>query len=145
MAKQKTDSRTIIGRCITAIFVLILLGGIYFLVDLFRARDISVESLAGQWKYQRGDKIVFYTFVPDVSGEQKGTAICTENGTTRNYTFTLEPTDGGNGYYELVMTRSERGNHDAPESYVIDQISRAQMSILMRGTSYESMTKVNIF
>lgn len=144
MAKRRIDSRTLVGRIITAIFILILAGGVYFIVDLFIPRDICVENIAGQWKHN-GKVTTYYTFNLDgtASSYEVGDGIETIN--RKEYTYTLEETNGGNGYYELIMTRSERGNHDEPERYVVDQVSRAQMSILMRGTSYESMTRVNIF
>ena len=59
--KKKKDSKEVFGRIITIIFILLLAAVVWFLVNLFKEKEISASNLSGQWKLA-GSPVVYYTF-----------------------------------------------------------------------------------
>ena len=137
--KKKEDGGGIVGAIVTIVFLIILAAGVYYLVNLFKGEEITPATIAGEWKIAGNPSLIF-----NISAD--GTAHSYEQftvGNTRNeadYTYTLEPND--NGVMVLKLTNVKDGS---VQEIKITKVSRAQISIIRNGSSFESMTTTHLF
>ena len=137
---QDKDGGGVIGWIITIIFMLILAGGIYFLVNLFKSVEINEVNLTGTWK---------------LSGNPTEYLVINADNTLRYYT---QYTDGSilvDGEYSYLLEENENGVMVLKATNVksrkdkfemkITKLSNAEISILRNGKEFRNFTKVNIF
>lgn len=147
--KKKLDGKEIAGRLITIFFVLLLIGGAYYLYTLFKPQEINSENMAGTWKVG-SDPVTFYTFEMDESNSMT-------SGRASSYTQrkgTIEKNDEKNYKYELVLNNNntyelqlqplnERGHADGDiEVIKVTGLSRAQMYVIIGRNGMTAMVKV---
>ena len=137
--KKDKDDGSLVGKLITILFLLILAGGIYFLVNLFKSVEINEVNISGDWKLA-GSPTVFYTFSADgnASSYEQFTA-----GEVRNqckYTYSLDTNDNG----VVVMTLKDLKTKETKEIKLM-KVSHAEISIIQNGSEFDNLTRVNIF
>lgn len=147
MAKKKKNEGdiSIAGRIITILFLLFLVAGGYYLFSMFRPIEVNQVNIIGEWKMP-GAPVVYYSFRAD------GTALSYEKftgtGETRNqttYTYDLvEEIDDKTQEteYMLYLYPDKDG---ATTVMKITGLSHAQMNILWKGSTFASLTRVDMF
>ena len=133
--KNKGDGSGIGGKIITALFLLILVGGAYALFTMFRGVEINEQNLAGEWKLP-GSPVVYYQF--NLDGTASSYEKFTGTGRIDNavyYTYTLE---------DDVLTLYEVDS-DRQEVITITSLSQAQLSVIMNRSDMEALTRVDLF
>lgn len=137
---KKNSDVNVAGRIISVLFFLILVAGIYFLVNLFKGVEITPENMAGEWKLP-GSPVTYYSFGLD--GTATSYEKFTGTGDVRNqvsYTYTLESND--KGVMELTLTPE---GSDTDIVIKVTSLSQAQMSVIMNGSDMCSLTRVDVF
>ena len=138
--KQDKDGGGIIGWIITLIFIAILAGGIYFLVNLFKSVEINEVNLAGTWKLS-GDPTEYFIINPDNTLRyytQYANGMILEDA---DFNYTLEENENGVMVMTMVNVKSKKDKRE----YKITKLSNAEISILRNGKEFRNFTKVNIF
>lgn len=150
--KKKADGKEIAGRLITLFFVLLLIGGAYYLYTLFRNVEINSQNLAGTWKLS-GNPDTYYTFKMDkenslLKGEatsytQANNSIDQKDKTKYTYELVLNE----NEVYELrLQPVDERGHKDGDIVLIkVTGLSAAQMYVTINKSSMTAMTRVDLF
>lgn len=150
--KKKVDGRQIVGRLITLFFVLLLIGGAYYLFTLFKTVEINSENMTGTWKAGK-DPVVYYVFSMDETNslmagkltryEQRAGSPEREN--EQYYKYTMEINDKGR--YEVFLqpyNKAGKKNGDV-EKMKITGLSRAQMYIQVGKNKDTALMRVGIF
>ncbi|HOO79669.1 MAG TPA: hypothetical protein PLZ77_01420 [Lachnospiraceae bacterium] len=135
MKKKKKDNGDVVGFIIGICFLLLLVGGGYYLFTMFKPIDVTVANVRGNWKLP-GAPVTYWEFNLD------GTASSYEKFTGTNevrnetsYTYEIEDgdivlrPDGAEGTYTIQIT----------------SLSRLQMSVILNASDIKSMTRVDIF
>lgn len=140
MSKQDKDGGGIIGWIITLIFIAILAGGIYFMVNLFRSVEINEVNLSGTWKLS-GDPTEYFVINPDNTLRYYTQYPTGKIAFDEDYNYTLELNDNGVMVMKMVNVRNKKDTLE----YKITKLSNAEISILRNGKDFRNFTKVNIF
>ena len=145
--KQDDEKKDIVGIIVGIMLLMILLAGGYYMVDMFKGREVTAESLAGDWKIaaQPGEKIIEH-WAFDLPSDP----TVTSTGTARHYKINAD--DGQyvgaveKYSYEIVLEEGKTQpkvyftqmdvRRDEVQTYVfqVTSISKAQMSAFI-GTS----------
>lgn len=147
MAKKKKneDDVSIVGRIITIFFLVFLVAGGYYLFSMFRPIEINQVNIIGEWKLP-GAPVQYFSFRAD------GTALSYEKftgtGEVRNqatYTYDLvETVDEKTGQPEYILYLYPDAN-DSVNVIKINGLSHVQMNILWKGSTFASLTRVDVF
>lgn len=152
--KKKVDGKEVAGRIITLFFVLLLIGGAYYLYTLFRDVEITPQNLTGTWKLA-GDVDEYYIFSYDDEEDK-------ENGRAIGYTqqknsyareneikYTYELVLNNNNIIEMHLhALNDRGriDKDIPEKVIkITKLSKAQMYVTINRSVMTALTREDLF
>lgn len=145
--KNDDEKKDVVGIIVGIMLLLILLAGGYYMVDMFKGREVTGDTLAGDWKIavQPGEKIVEH-WAFDIPTDPNVTNV----GTARHYrinTDTGEYDGKVEQYsYEIVLEEGKTQpkifltelmvRKEDMKTYVfqVTSISKAQMSAFI-GTS----------
>lgn len=151
--RKKADAKDVAGRIITLFFVLLLIGGAYYLYTLFKPVDITTVNMAGTWKL-KGTPNTFYTFNSDGADDVSGTASSytqmdgsIEINNEMKYTYTLTQKENDTERYDLqLQPLNIRGHKDGdPINIEVTGLSNAQMYVKINRSVNTTLTKVNLF
>lgn len=153
--KKKVDGKEIAGRFITLFFVLLLIGGIYYLWTLFKNIEINSKNIAGTWKLSvAGSPDTYYSFKMDKEDPMAGTALSytrTGNSAEQNdkkyYSYVMVTNDNDIIELQLQPYKESTLKHRDGDIIVIKVtgLSRAQMYVTINRNNMTAMTKVDLF
>ena len=137
--KKNKEPVNIAGIVITILFAVLLIGGIYYMFNLFKSVEINELNMAGEWKLQ-GSPTWFLTINSDGTASSYEQYTVGDIGNSASYHYTLEPNENG----VMVLTLKNDKTKET-EEIKITKVSHAEISIIRKGSIFENMTRVNIF
>lgn len=137
--KKQKEETNVAGIIVTILFLLLLAGGIYYLVNLFKAVEINEINIAGDWKLA-GSPTWYLSINSDgtASSYEQFTAGDVRNQV--NYSYTLYENDNG----VMIIALKDLKTKEV-EEIKITKVSHAEIAIIRNGSHFLNLTRVNIF
>lgn len=150
--KKKKEGNDIAGKIITVFFVLLLIGGAYYLFSIFKTVEINSTNLSGTWKLS-GNPATIYTFKMD----KNDSPMSGEATSYKQYNNSAEQTDRVKYSYEIIINEhgtselhlqplNERGHATGDETVItVTGLSVAQMYVRIDKSKDTALTRVDLF
>jgi hypothetical protein len=151
--KGEDEKKDVVGIIVGIMLLLILLAGGYYMVDMFKGREVTADALAGDWKIptQPGEKVIEH-WAFDIPSDPNVTATGTArhfkiNADTGEYVGDVEKysyeivLEEGKTQPKIFFTQMDVRREDMQTwVFQVTSLSKAQMSAFI-GTASVNASK----